>query len=190
MIDLNKGLSLFMTNDSQLNYTFDSLISFLSNDYNILSVGFGDDKFGIPSLCTNIKVNESNYSELITENLFRVDMVVVYIPYNLNNGYSKLLDYLSKLNLVVFIISSIDNSIKILLNGESYIRNFYEIKKTKDVNNRNIGLGTISNFEELMIDRNIFVNISNDEEFTISQYKISYIRDKKIDILLDDDLDN
>ena len=88
------------------------------------------------------------------------------------------------------VISSIDNSIKILLNGESYIRNFYEIKKTKDVNNRNIGLGTISNFEELMIDRNIFVNISNDEEFTISQYKISYIRDKKIDILLDDDLDN
>lgn len=188
MIDLKKGLSLFMTYDSQLNYTFYSLLSFLSNDYTILSIGFGDDKFGIPSLCTNIKVNESNYLELVNKNLFRVEIIAVHIPHNLKD-YPKLLEFLTKLNLIVFIISTLDNSIKILLDGESYIRNFYEIKKEKEVNNGSIGLGTLPNFEDLLIDRNIFVNITNDDEFTISQYKTSYIRDKKIDIFLDN-LDN
>lgn len=187
MIDLSKELSLFISNDNQNEWTLSGLISFLSDEYTFLSVSFGRDKFGLSSIMKKIDVDATNYQEKIKENIFRVEILVVHIPYQLK-GYGDFLSFLRNLNLIVFIITPHSKSLDILDNCNSYITNFYEIKDNPDyltANLRrfsnpvaNIDMGSLS-------DKYLIRNINTDEEFTISQYKKSYIRDKKIDIFLD-----
>jgi hypothetical protein len=192
MIDLSKGLSLFISNDNQNEWTLSSLINFLSDEYTFLNVSFGRDKFGLSSIMKKIDVNATNYQEKIKENLFRVEILVVYIPYQLK-GYGDFLSFLRNLNITVFIITPHSKSVDILDNCNSYITNFYEVKSNPDYLTSNlkifsnpiasVDLGSIS-------DKYLIRNINTDEEFTINQYKKSFIRDKKIDIFLDDnDLD-
>jgi len=188
MIDLSKGLSLFISNDNQNEWTLSSLINFLSDEYTFLSVSFGREKFGLSSIMKKIDVNSTNYQEKIKENLFRVEILVVYIPYGLK-GYGDFLSFLRNLNLVVFIITPNSKSVDVLDNCNSYITNFYEVKSNPDYLTSNlkrfsnpiasVDFGSIS-------DKYLIKNINTDEEFTVSQYKKSYIRDKKIDIFLDD----
>jgi hypothetical protein len=209
MIDLSKGLSLFISND-QSGWSFNGLLNFLSDEYNILFVSFGKttSPSGYQSFSL-ITVDDDNYKERIKQNLFRVNFIVINISKHIKDS-RELLKFLSELNIITFIITSTYLSIHILDNNTTsnysesksivdsafsnrgpYVRNFYEITENKNYtqNNRfsspnaNIDLGSIS-------DRHLFRNIINEEEFTLNQYKKSYIRDKKIDIFLDDnDLD-
>jgi hypothetical protein len=188
MIDLSKGLSLFISNDNQNEWTLSSLINFLSDEYTFLSVSFGREKFGLSSIMKKIDVNSTNYQEKIKENLFRVEILVVYIPYGLK-GYGDFLSFLRNLNLVVFIITPNSKSVDVLDNCNSYITNFYEVKSNPDYLTSNLKRfsNPIASVEwGSMSDKYLIKNINTDEEFTVSQYKKSYIRDKKIDIFLDD----
>jgi hypothetical protein len=188
MIDLSKGLSLFISNDNQNEWTLSSLINFLSDEYTLLSVSFGRDKFGISSIMKKIDVNSTNYQDKIKENLFRVEILVVYIPYGLK-GYGDFLSFLRNLNLVVFIITPNSKSVDVLDNCNSYITNFYEVKSNPDYLKSNFKRfsNPITSVEwGSMSDKYLIKNINTDEEFTVSQYRKSYIRDKKIDIFLDD----
>ena len=192
MIDLSKGLSLFISNDNQNSNTLNDLIRFLSDEYTLLSVSFGRDKFGLSSIMKNIDVNATNYQDKIKDNLFRVELLVVYIPYQLK-GYGDFLSFLRNLNIIVFIITPNSNSVDILDNCDSYITNFYEVKDNPDYltsNLRRFSNPVAEIYMESLSDKYLIRNISTDEEFTTNQYKKSYIRDKKIDIFLDDnDLD-
>jgi hypothetical protein len=188
MIDLSKGLSLFISNDNQNEWTLSSLINFLSDEYTFLSVSFGREKFGLSSIMKKIDVNSTNYQEKIKENLFRVEILVVYIPYGLK-GYGDFLSFLRNLNLVVFIITPYSKSVDVLDNCNSYITNFYEVKSNPDYLTSNLKRfsNPIASVDfGSMSDKYLIKNINTDEEFTVSQYRKSYIRDKKIDIFLDD----
>ena len=176
MIDLSKGLSLFISNDNQNEWTLSSLINFLSDEYTFLSVSFGRDKFVLSSIMKKIDVNSTNYQEKIKENLFRVEILVVYIPYGLK-GYGDFLSFLRNLNLVVFIITPNSKSVDVLDNCNSYITNFYEVKSNSDYLKSNlkrfsnpiasVDFGSIS-------DKYLIKNINTDEEFTVSQYRKSF----------------
>lgn len=189
MIDLSKGLSLFISNDNQSSNTLNSLISFLSDEYTILCTSFGQDKFGQSAIAKSIHINLNNYQEKINENLFRVDILVVHLSYHLPN-YQEFFIYLQNLNKITFIITPKIKLEKILDNCGSYIRNFYEVKDNPEY--WNSGLKRFSKPQELleMPDKYLIKNINTDEEFTISQYKKSYIRDKKIDIFLNNNDEN
>ena len=185
MIDLSKGLSLFISNDKQVELCLANLINFLSEEYIVLKFSFGKDKFGISP-------TEDNFKEQVKKNLFRVEMLVVHLTHKLEN-HKDFFDFLTSLNLIVFIVTPHSKSSFILDNSGSYIRNFYEVKENPDYLTTNlrrfsnpiagIDIGSLD-------DKYLIKNINTDEEFTVSQYKKSYIRDKKIDIFLDDnDLD-
>jgi hypothetical protein len=186
MIDLSKGLSLFISGAPN-DWTASGLISFLSNDYTFLSVSFGKDKFGIASDMAQLSVDITNYQDKIKENLFRVEALVVYIPYDISK-YSELLKFLSELNLITFIVvPKLSQSLQEDSEKVNIIRNFYFIKSNPNSNRfttpqqlAGINVGELS-------DRYKIVNIGTEEEFTLNQYKKMYIRDKKIDHYLKND---
>ena len=183
MIDLSKGLSLFISNDNQIELCLSNLINFLSEEYTVLTFSFGKDKFGLSP-------TEDNFQEQVKKNLFRVEMLVVRLNCKLKN-YTDFFNFLTSLNIRVFIVTPRSKSDILLDNAGSYIRNFYEVKDNPDYLTSNlkrfsnpspiasIDLGSLD-------DKYLIKNINTDEEFTVSQYKKSYIRDKKIDIFLDD----
>jgi hypothetical protein len=186
MIDLSSGISLFISNDNQNLWTLSELIRFLSDEYTFLNVSFGLDKFGISSTMAKISVTENDYKEKIKSNLFRVEILVINLPYRLQN-YTQFFNFLQSLNISIFIITPHSKSLDIIDSCNSHIRNFYEIKDNPDYTNSNsiasVELGSLSN-------RYLIKNINTDEKFTTEQYKKVYIRDKKIDIFLDDDLEH
>ena len=190
MINLSKGISLFISNDNQTLHTLSELINFLSDEYTFLNVSFGVDKFGISSIMAKINVKENDYKEKIKSNLFRVEILIINLPYQLQN-YTHFFNFLQSLNITTFIITPHSKSTDILDNCNSYIRNFYEIKDNPDYIKRFSNPTSIASIDlGLLSDRYLIKNINTDEEFTISQYKKSYIRDKKIDIFLDGNLDD
>jgi len=182
MIDLSKGLSLFISNDNQIELCLSSLTNFLSEEYTVLTFSFGKDKFGLSP-------TEDNFKEQVKKNLFRVEMLVVHLNYKLKN-YTDFFNFLTSLNLIVFIVTPRSKSDILLDNSGSYIRNFYEVKDNPDYltsSLKRFSNLTITNIDlDSLPDKYLIKNINTDEEFTVSQYKKSYIRDKKIDIFLDD----
>lgn len=190
MIDLSKNISLFISESDFTSNVLSGLISFLSEEYNLLCVSFrnpvktttlGSNRFGKSSMFKNITVNPDDYQEQISENLFRVDVIIISLSYNLSN-YKEFFHYLNQLNLTVFILVHDKKSVELLKNCDTYFRNFYYVSESKEYwKNLNI------HNRPSLLDRYTFKNISTNEEFTISQYKASYIRDKKIDIFLDND---
>lgn len=189
MIDLSKGISLFISNDNQSSNTLNNLISFLSEEYTILCTSFGKDKFDQSAITKSIHINLHNYQEKIYENLFRVEILVVHLSYHLPN-YPEFFSFLQSLNKITFIITPKIKLEKILDNSNSHIRNFYEVKDNPEY--WNSGLKRFSNPQQIIDipDKYLINNINTEEEFTISQYKKSYIRDKKIDILLNNNDEN
>jgi len=181
MIDLSKGLSLFISNDNS-ELCLSSLTNFLSEEYTVLNFSFGKDKFGLSP-------TEDNFQEQVKKNLFRVEMLVVHLNYKLKN-YTDFFNFLTSLNLIVFIVTTRSKSDILLDNAGSYIRNFYEVKSNPDYltsNLKRFSNLTIANIDlDSLPDKYLIKNINTDEEFTVSQYRKSYIRDKKIDIFLND----
>jgi hypothetical protein len=180
MINLSKGLTLFVSNDNS-ELCLSSLTNFLSEEYTVLTFSFGKDKLGLSP-------TEDDFQEQVKKNLFRVEMLVVLLNYKLNN-YTDFFNFLTSLNLIVFIVTPRSKSDILLDNAGSYIKNFYEVKTNPDYLTSNLkrfsnpiaslDFGSIS-------DKYLIRNINTDEEFTVNQYKKSYIRDKKIDIFLND----
>lgn len=188
MIDLTKGLSLF-TIENTTDYTVSGLINFLSDEYNFLNISFSVDKFGMSPLMSKIKVTEGDYKKKIKENLFRVEALIIYYPYRIKTQ-DTLFKYLQDLDIMVFIVTTKKGAYDII-DESGYIRNFYQL-----IDNPNYTPATFQSFSNMNTllsdgikfdDKYLFHNINSDEKFTLDQYKVAYIRDKKIDIFLDND---
>ena len=184
MIDLTKGLSLF-TIENTTDYTVSGLINFLSDEYNFLNISFSVDKFGMSPLMSKIKVTEGDYKKKIKENLFRVEALIIYYPYRLKNQ-NEFFKYLQDLNLMTFLVTTKKGAIDII-DRSGYIRNFYQLIDNPNYTPSTFNMNILSSEGFKFDDRYLFHNINSDEKFTLDQYKVAYIRDKKIDIFLDND---
>ena len=167
-----------------------NLVKLYNEEFNFIFLNLGVDKYGISPLIKSIKSTEDNLVDTIKNNSFRLDGVVVYIPYK-SNDFSKIWENLKQFdNLYIFVICQIGYKLDVIPYDNVVFRQIYTLKDNpKWFNQINFNGPPFYPQQIPDVDRYIFLNILNEEEFTLESNKLSYIRDKKIDIFLDNSKD-
>ena len=187
MFNLIKGITLFLNKGDRQTQEIGNLIKFFNQEYNFICLSMGGiDKFGISPLIKSININENNLIEKIKENYFRLDGVAIYIPHKLKN-YKKIWDQLKEFeNLYIFIICPEIYRLDVIPHNMVVFRQIYTLKDNPEWFEKLISYSSGNQ----KVDKYIFINTQTEEEFTLESNKISYIRDKKINIFLDNNEDN
>lgn len=186
MFNLIKGLSLFLTKSDGQVQEVGKLFKFLNEDYNFLYLSFDTNLSHMKYIISGryLTVNDGNLISTIKDNSFRLDGVVIHIPNKLD--YNKIWEGLKLFEHLFIIVICPYNSIMDVIPYDKVV--FRQIHTLKDnpkwfekINLTGPPFYSQKNPKE---DRYIFVDSLTDEEFTISSYESSYIRDKKLGILL------
>lgn len=202
MLQVQRGINLFISSDGDLSHRIAGaqeigmgLLKFLSNDFNYLTLNFTSMTFGSPSHSKVCSVTETNYKKIIQDNSFRLDGLFIYIK-NIIVDVDGFWDYLKSLEfLQIFVFLD-----------ESYMKNFFRDEKViarqifKLTPNKNrktnifvpsgTSLNVISSVYLASKDpMYILTDILTGEHFTLKDFEVSYIRDKKLGILLDKNRD-
>ena len=201
MLNLDKGINLFFGDTSSIYDVFGGLFKFLSMDNNFLFLSFDNDISSyIESISTYRQVNRDNFDKILNDNLFKIDIPVVFIDRNIHNIMG-LIDSLVKTNLSCVVIihtkANLINDILRLNADNRFLSNIYYLIKNPEYDSAlsithrpggSIALPKIGNIFKM--EKYMIKNCYNDDTFTVSQYKKSYIRDRKIDGFLDNSLEN
>ena len=181
MFEIN-GITVFLSNDDR---PYDYLIRFLSEIYNMINFNFTLDGLVKSSKPTkSVNVNDRNYKKLISENLFRIEFVSVTIETK-KIDHKEVLKYFRSLNLPVFILIPEVHTLDVLPKIGGLYNFIYGIERNNDV----FPLRKISSMPYLVEgeDMYYYTNYTTDEKFLLHHYKTQFIRDKIIDILIDED---
>ena len=190
MFNLIKGITLFLTKGDGQVGEIGELVKFFNEEYNFISLNFGVDKFGISPLVKSINATETNFIDKIKENSFRLDGIVINIPYKIK-FYNKIWKQLKEFeNLYIFIICPSIYRLDVIPYDMVVFRQIYELKDNPVwFEKLNLKGPPFYDQKNPSSDRYIFVNSLTEDEFTLESNKSAYIRDKKIDIFLDDSKD-
>jgi hypothetical protein len=192
MFNLTKGITLFFNKGDGQVQEIGSLIDFLNQEYNFIFINTGVDKFGLSSLVKSIHSKPEELSDTIKNNQFRLNGVCIYIPQKLKD-YNSIWNQLKEFeNLHIIVICPDIHRLSVIPIDRVVFRQIYELKdnpKWFDQLNFKHPLNWATRLDQ-SIDRYIFVNSLTEDEFTLHSFKLSYIRDKKIDIFLDNDEEN
>ncbi len=190
MIDLS-NTNVFVTPNSNvissnvISSNINRLFNFLSVEYIILNIILTEDQDSQyrPSKSTfmcDVVVNYSNYEDLILKNLFRVNMLVIYTKYKIDN---KIYKFLKDLNIIIFIVTP-QHTHSTMISDSSIIYEFVENPEYINFFNRQTIIQDFTDYPE----KYLFKNSNSGDIFSLDQYKTSYIRDKKIDNLFDESI--
>jgi hypothetical protein len=191
MFNLIKGTTLFFSKGDGQIFEIAEIIKFLSDEYNFIYINTGVDKFGISPLVKSVKSNPEKISDNIKDNLFRLDGVCIYIPQKLKD-YKLIWNQLKEFeNLYIIVICPELYRLDVIPTDMVVFRQIYEVKDNPEWFKKMSFGGPPFNSQKIPdVDRYIFINSLTEDEFTLKSFKLSYIRDKKIDIFLDNNEDN
>lgn len=190
MFSLIKGITLFLNNGDGQVFEIAEIIKFLSDEYNFIYINTGVDKFGISPLVKSVKSTPDKISDNIKDNLFKLDGVCIYIPQKLRD-YKSIWNQLKEFeNLYIIVICPEIYTYDVIPIDVVVFRQIYKLKQNPEwYNNLNFGKPPYHAQKMPDFDRYIFINSFTEDEFTLKSFKLSYIRDKKIDIFLDNSND-
>ena len=192
MINIQKGITLFLNNgDSQIQEV-SNLVQFLNNEYNFICINTGVDKFGMSPLIRSINTKPEDISKTIKENSFRLEGVCIHIPQNLKEDYKMVWNQLKEYeNLIIFVICPSAFRLDVIPHDMVVFREIFEIKQNPEWESRLSSFGAfLANKDSIgEIPRFLFEDVLTEEEFSLDNFKQTYIRDKKLDIFLDDSED-
>jgi hypothetical protein len=188
MINIQKGITLFLTKEESQKSEVSGLVKFLSDEYNFISINVsttipaGTNKFGISTQPEYI-------SKAIKANSFRLDGVCLNIPPKLKY-YKMIWNQLKEYeNLIIFVICPSESRLDAIPHDTVVFRDIFEIINNPDWNLTTFGSFLANKDEDLDTPRFLFRNILTEEDFSLDNFKQTYIRDKKLDIFLDDSED-
>ena len=189
MLQLQKGISLFIVTDDVGHQEIGmGLLRFLSDDFNYLTLNFNPDiTFGSPSYSKSINVTETNYKEAIKDNSFRLDGLFIYLKRKLVD-VSGFWQYLKSLELQIFVVIDYKFMDNYFRDNRVIARQIFQLNP--NLNRRVLipsgtNLQVISSVSISKDSKYIFTDLATDEKFTLYDFETSYIRDKKLGILLD-----
>jgi hypothetical protein len=186
MFEIN-GITVLLSNDDR---PYDYLIRFLSESYNMINFNFSEGLLKSTSPIMSVNVNDVNYKKLISENLFRIEFLSVTIETK-KIYHKEVLKYLRSLNLPVFVFIPEVHTLDVLPRIEGLYNFIYGIDKNNDVfpvrkrkvNSSGVYIPDIVEGEDMYY----YTNYITEEKFLLHHYKTQFIRDKIIDILIDED---
>lgn len=192
MFELSKGRNLIINRNFSSDHirSIDSIFGFLQDEYSYIFLNFGEIDFKMTSFTRSIIVNEQNYIKTIDENSFRLDGMVLYLPSNLKD-YKSFFKEIINTDKTIFLIVEEKILNEVLSKNDRIFNRIFKI----DINpewmasisrmSNSLSQGGSTKWESAGIDRFMYTDVSTGDSFTLESYKTSYIRDKKIDIFLD-----
>lgn len=193
MFEIN-GITVFLSIDDNMGY--DNLIRFLSESYNMINFNFTLPDGGLFASSDPIKsvnVNKGNYQKRISDNLFRIEFISVTMETK-SLDHKEVLNYLRSLSLPVFVFIKEIHSLDVLPKIEGYYNFLYGIERNKGVfpiRRRKIERDTSRGpfLVDILEGEDMFyyINYITSEKFLLHHYKTQFIRDKIIDIIIDED---
>jgi hypothetical protein len=187
LMKIEKGITLFLNKMRTSNILMDinSLINFLGEEYNFLHLSVVSRVYGLNSQdYTQIRSDE--ILKTVSENQFRLEGLVVHIK-DRPSSFDSIWDQILKFeNLIVIVICDDRWRLEAIPKSRVVFRQIIEIKENPEYKIRPSAWNAQSILSNLdRHDRCIFSDVLTEEEFTVSGFKKSYVRDKKIDNLLD-----
>lgn len=171
MLDIGKT-NLFLSDKGG------SIISRIIDDYdligyNCLFLNRGD--YSIQTKCSTIKYNHYyDITNLLVDNLFRVDVIIIEMNYD----YLNLMSMVRELTQIPVILVTGFHKMNYLENDFDYIYKFYREE-------RDITLPfNLDKMHEEFLNTSHIVDIKNNWDTSLSDLRTQYIRDKKINDLL------
>lgn len=169
MLDIGKT-NLFLSDKGG------SIISRIIDDYdlighNCLFLNRGD--YSIQTKCSTIKYNHYyEITDLLLNNLFRVDIIIVEMNYD----YTSVISRIRELTEIPIILVTGFHSMKFVDKDFDYIYKFYREERDISFN--------INRFKEDFLNSSHINDIKNDWDMSLVDLRTQYIRDKKINDLL------
>ena len=171
MLDIGKT-NLFLSDKGG------SIISRIIDDYdligyNCLFLNRGD--YSIQTKCSTIKYNHYyDITNLLVDNLFRVDVIIIEMNYD----YLNLMSRVRELTQIPVILVTGFHKMNYLENDFDYIYKFY--REERDITFP----FNLDKMHEEFLNTSHIVDIKNNWDTSLSDLRTQYIRDKKINDLL------
>lgn len=185
---VEKGITLFLNKMKISESVSDihSLMKFLEEEYNFLYLSV--DVLTVRSKDSrHYQVRLDEISKTVSENRFRLEALVVHIkdrPSSFDSIWDQILEFE---NLIVIVICDDRWRLEAIPETRVVFRQIIEIRENPDyiIPPSRWNTQNILSDSGIQHERCIFSDILTEEEFTVSSFKKSYVRDKKIDNLLD-----
>lgn len=179
MIDIKKGTTiLFLSSGSSIS-EIQRLITFLSDEYNFILLNTLTDKFRVSPLYKSISCNKGDFIKEIQNNSFRLDGVIINTHHIDTHQIKQIREIYPDLILLIILhikkltwlnVYSVSNQVIELVEDENWRKQFY------------LSSGLLMQLG----DRYFFKDYFSEDRIKLEDFKKRYIRDKKLDIFLDD----
>jgi hypothetical protein len=171
MLDIGKT-NLFLSDKGG------SIISRIIDDYDLIGrncLFLNKGEYNITTKCSTIKYdNYYDITDLLLNNLFRVDIIIIEMDYD----YKSIVSIIRELTEIPIILVTAfhSNRTRFLDKDFDYIYKFYRESSLFTLN--------LDMMEQMFLENSHIVDIKNDWDMSLGDLRRQYIRDKKINDLL------